>query len=396
LQDPNGPTPQSWEGGERVTVLVMGLDLRDYEEGGAARTDTMLLMSVDPNSRTASILSIPRDLWVNIPGYDYGKINTAYYIGEIYDLPGGGPAMAIQTVEQLLGVPINYYARIDFNAFVAFIDQIGGIEVEVPDQISVDPIGPHNTVTLDAGLQRLDGATALAYARNRDTAGGDFDRAQRQQQVILAIRNRILNLKMLPMLIENAPALYQQLSSGVHTNMSLDELVRLAWLASEVPVENIERAAITFDQVTQTYSADGMDILLPDPDKIRELRDELFTESGAIAPAATEVVGDPAELMAQEAANVSVLNATFTIGLAATTGDYLKDAGINITYTGNADEAAELSAIIDYTGNPYTVQRLVELLKIQPSRIYTRYDPNSSVDIAVLVGEDWATDNPMP
>lgn len=396
LQDPNGPTPLAWDGAGRVTVLVMGLDLRDYEEGGAARTDTMLLLTVDPQTKTAGILSIPRDLWVNIPGFDYGKINTAYYIGEIYDLPGGGPAMAVQTVEQLLGVPINYYARIDFAAFVVFIDQIGGIEIDVPEEIAVDPIGPHNTVILDPGMQRLDGATALAYARNRDTAGGDFDRAQRQQQVILAMRNRILNLQLLPKLIEKAPELYKQLSSGVHTNLSLDELMRLAWLVEQIPVENIQRAAINFDQVTSTYSPEGLDILLPDSDKIRELRDQIFTDSGPVGPSETAMAGDPQEMMAEEAANVSVLNATFTIGLAAETGDYLKSQGINVVYTGNADEAMELSAIIDYTGNPYTRQRLVEILNIEPSRIYSRYNPNSEIDIAVLLGDDWANENPIP
>lgn len=396
LQDASGPTPQPWDGAGRVTVLVVGLDLRDYEEGSASRTDTMMLLTVDPATRTAGMLSIPRDLWVNIPGFDYGKINTAYYIGEVYDLPGGGPAMAIQTVEQLLGVPINYYAQIDFAAFVAFIDQIGGIEVEVPEEITVDPVGPHNTVTLQAGMQKLDGATALAYARNRDTFGGDFDRAARQQQVILAIRNRVLNLQLLPTLIEKAPLLYQQLSGGIHTNMSLDDIIRLAWLAQQIPIENIKRASINFDQVTASMSADGMDILLPDPDKIRQLRDEIFTESGPVSPVATVTTGDPKELMAAEGATVSVLNATFTVGLAAETGDYLKNLGVNVTATGNATEAADLSAVIDYTGKPYTVQYLVQLLRIEPSRIYSRYDPSSEVDIAVLVGQDWADNNPMP
>lgn len=396
LQGEGGPTPQVWDGAGRVTVLVMGLDMRDYEAGEPSRTDSMMLLTVDPTSRTAGMLSIPRDLWVNIPGYGYGKINTAYYIGEVYDLPGGGPALAIQTVEGFLGVPVNYYAQVDFAAFVAFIDEIGGIEVDVPEEIMVDPIGPHNTITLTAGMQILDGATALAYARNRDTFGGDFDRALRQQQVVLAVRNRVLNLKLLPQLIERSPVLYSQLSSGIHTNMSLEEIIKLTWLAAQIPAENIRRAAINFDQVTQTYSSDGMDILMPDPEKIRQLRDEIFTESGPASPIATEIVGDLQAQVAEEAATVSVLNATFTAALAAETGDYLISQGINVTNTGNASEAASLTALIDYSGKPYTRQYLVDLLNIEPSRIYYLDDPNSEVDFAILLGDDWANDNPMP
>lgn len=304
--------------------------------------------------------------------------------------------MAIRTVENLLGVPINYYAQIDFAAFVAFVDQIGGVEVDVPEEIVVDPIGPHNTVTLQSGSQMLDGATALAYARSRDTAGGDFDRALRQQQVVLAVRNRVLNLRLLPTLIEKAPLLYNELSSGVHTNMSLEEMIRLAWLAQQIPAENIKRAAINYDQVTPSMSAEGMDILLPDTEKIRQLRDEIFTETGPVSPSETVVASDPRESMAAESARVSVLNATFTTGLAAETGDYLIGQGISVANTGNASEAAALTAIIDYSGKPYTLQYLVDLLHVEPSRIYHRYDPNSEVDIAILLGDDWANDNPMP
>jgi LCP family protein required for cell wall assembly len=131
----------------------MGLDLRDWEGGGPSRTDTMLLYTLDPVTHSAGMLSIPRDLWVNIPGFEYGKINTAYYLGEAYDTPGGGPGLAIETVEELLGIPINYYGEVDFDAFVRLVDEIGGIEINVPEEISVDPLGPHNTVTLDPALR---------------------------------------------------------------------------------------------------------------------------------------------------------------------------------------------------------------------------------------------------
>lgn len=396
LQDPSGPAPIPWDGSSRVNVLVMGLDYRDWEDEGPSRTDTLLLFTLDPTTKSAGMLSIPRDLWVYIPGFDYGKINTAYFLGEVYDLPGGGPALAIDTVENLLDIEINYYAQIDFAAFEGFIDEIGGVEVNIPYDMSVDPLGPGNTIYLAQGMQTLDGPTALAYARNRDTVGGDFDRAGRQQQLILGIRDRILSLDMLPTLITRAPQLYQSLASGVHANLTLAEIVNLALEAAKIPAENISQRTIGPDQVTFTYSPDGMDILLPDLEGVLLLRDDIFFNAAPIAPAATNISSDLIELVQTESATISVLNATTTPGLASATTDYLRTQGLNVTITGNADETAEVTTLIYYTGKPYTVQFLVELLAIDPSNIYSRYDPYSQVDISIIIGADWVYQNPLP
>ena len=182
------PTLTSWDGVGRVTILLLGLDYRDWEAGSEySRSDTMILLTLDPLSHTAGILSIPRDMWVAIPGFQHGKINTAYYLGDAYKLPGGGPGLAVDTVEQFLGVPINFYAQIDFQAFVRFIDELGGVKIDIPEPITVDLLGSgaKTKKTLQPGVQVLPGEWALAYARARNTGGGDFDRAKRQQQVIL-------------------------------------------------------------------------------------------------------------------------------------------------------------------------------------------------------------------
>jgi len=396
LQAENGPAPIPWDGANRVTMLVMGLDYRDWEGEGPSRTDTMMLLTMDPVSRTAGILSIPRDLWVNIPGFDYGKINTAYYLGELYDLEGSGPGLGVRTVEELLGVDINYYAQVDFSAFENFISEIGGIEVDVPYEITVDPVGPHNTVTLQPGVQTLDGPTALAYARNRETFGADFDRADRQQQVVMAMFDQITSLGTLPKLIANSPSIYNNLRNGIHTNLNLKEIISLAWTVSQMPRENIKRGLIGPNEVTMSMSPDGMDILLPDMDAVRTVRDQVFATTAGVAPAATVYVSNPEELRQAENATVSVLNATTTPGLASQTTNYLLEQGINVTDTGNASDKSDTTVIIDYTGKPYTVQYLVELLNIQPNSIYSRYDPNSQVDIAILLGSDWAENNSMP
>lgn len=396
LEPALGPTPPPWDGANRVSVLVMGLDYRDWETGeGPPRTDTMILFTVDPIHRTAGILSIPRDLWVNIPGFEYGRINTAYQLGEAYQVPGGGPALAAQTVEELLGVPVDYYAQIDFGAFVRFIDEIGGVKVEFTETTKLDPPGEGNTKRFKPGVYNLPGELALAYVRLRKTEGGDFDRAQRQQQVIMGIRKQILNHKLLPTLISKAPVLYNELSSGVRTNLSLDQAIRLAWLASQIPEENIKRGSIDSQHVSFAKSPDGtQDVLKPITEKIRALRDEVFSETNPASPIAANL--DIAELVRQENARVRVLNGSSTAGLAARTADFLKSQGINVTETGNADQYTATTQITFYTGKPYTLKFLVDLMKISQFRIRHFFDPNTTADIVVTVGDDWAASNPMP
>ncbi len=102
-----------------MTIMLVGLDYRDWlANQGPSRSDTMILLTIDPVSKTAGMLSIPRDMWVDIPGFGYSKINNAYAWGELYKLPGGGPGLAMKTVENFLGIPIQYYAQVDFSAFV--------------------------------------------------------------------------------------------------------------------------------------------------------------------------------------------------------------------------------------------------------------------------------------
>lgn len=388
------PPPEPWDGGSRVTILVMGLDYRDWESGeGPPRTDTMILLTIDPLSLTAGMLNVPRDLWVNIPGYDYGKINTAYSLGEAYQVPPyGGPTLAMDTVEALLGVTIDYYAQVDFYAFEEFIDELGGIYLDVSAEIRVDPLGEHNTVTLEPGHHLVDGPTSLAYARARNTDGGDFDRSARQQQVILAILDRALELGP-AQLTARAPALYDQLSEGIHTNLSLNDALRLGWLAIEVPRDTILRGTIGPNQVVNAKSPDGLDILIPLPDQIRLIRDQVFASTDMASPVLGS--GDPLANMQAEAASITLLNGSYVEGLALRTQEYLTSQGANILSTGNGDYTT-YTRIIDYTGNPYTLRYLVDLMSITRYSIFFQYDPNSAVDVAVILGDDWGAINPMP
>jgi LCP family protein required for cell wall assembly len=282
---PPAATPIPWTGVERVTVLLMGLDYRDWIAGeGPARTDTMMLVTLDPQAKTGGMLSIPRDLWVEIPGFGHNRINTAYPSGEGNRLPGGGPALAMQTVEKVVGVPIQFYAVIDFAAFERMIDEIGGVDVLVSEQIKICPIG-RSCKILTPKAHLLDGAEALAYARVRKGAGDDFGRAERQQQVALAIIDRVVGLDMVPTLVAKAPVLYQELSSGIRTNLALDQMISLGWLAVQTPKANIQRGVIAPpNMVGFNTLPDGAAVLRQVPDQIRLLRDQIFTQTGIIGP----------------------------------------------------------------------------------------------------------------
>ena len=385
-----------WDGAGRVTVLLLGLDERDWQsEDKYARSDTMMLVTLDPQAKTAGMLSIPRDLWVAIPGFKHGKINTAYYLGDAYQLPGGGPALAVKTVEQFLGVPINYYAQVDFGAFVRFIDEIGGVEIDVPAPITIDLLGTgaKTKKKLQPGRQVLPGAWALAYARNRYTEGGDFDRAARQQQVIMAIRDRILSVDMLQTLITKAPTLYQELSSGVRTNLSLEEVIQLAVLAQGVPDNGIQRGIINKDNVFFGQSPDGLSILIPIPDDINALRDEIFATAGSLGP---QTPGSITEQVKAEAAKVALYNASGVPGFGERAASFLRGQGANIVQVSDGGQAAGGTTIIDHTGNPYILKYIAELFNVPAARIQVKFDPASSVDVEVYLGGEAPNKNVIP
>jgi polyisoprenyl-teichoic acid--peptidoglycan teichoic acid transferase len=386
-----------WDGASTFNILLLGLDYDDDnpQRQGPSRSDTMVLVSIDPVHKTAGMISIPRDLWVDIPGFDYNKINTAYFLGEANQLPGGGPALAAKTVEQLLGVPVQYYAVVSFDAFAKFVDEVGGIDVLSPYHFWIYPMG-QEAMYLQEKAYHLDGQQALAYARNRHTRGGDVARSERTQQVLLAIRDRVLDPRILPSLLAKAPTLYQELASGLLTNISYDDALRMFSLAKDIPSENIQSRVIDYGMLQEGKSPDGLDIYTPIPDDIRELTNEVFGQNNTMQPAAQGA--DLVDLMKQEGATVSVLNGTYTEGLAKRTGDYLSSQGVNVVNVGNPDQIGyPLTIIIDTRGKPYMVKYLYDLFKVTSSSQHKiEFDPSSTADVIIIVGDDWVYSNPMP
>ena len=393
----NQPTAQPWNGVSRVTILILGLDYRDWKNKDIPRSDTMMLLTIDPVTKTAGMLSIPRDLWVNIPNFYFSRINEAFFLGEANHLPGGGPQLASETVEQLLGVPINFYAQIDFTAFIKFIDTIGGVVIYPKQDVPVQEWGSEYKQTLKAGgYYTLSGGLALSYARERYSGNeGDIDRAARQQQVIEAIRARILKFDQLPNLIAKAPTIYQELSSGIRTNINnFQEAIQLGMLAMQINPANIKKGVIDFNMMIPAKSPEGWDILIPIMDKIRALRDEIFSSGGAEAPIASPFANST--LVRDEAAKIDIQNGTTNPGLAAKTSKYLRDQGMNIVQEINANQNYAITTIYVYNSKPYTLKFLADLMKVQPAYIWNKFDPNVGADITVIIGNDWANNNPLP
>ena len=212
----------------------------------------------------------------------------------------------------------------------------------------------------------------------------------------MAVRDRILDFNMAPYQIANAPTIYKDLSTGIHTNLTLQQAIELALLALKVPKENIRQGIIAPPDMVSPCDPPvcSTSLLKPIMDKIRILRDQIFTTGGPLSPAAV-TGGDPVALMKSEAANISVRNGTTTPGLASRTSDYFKSLGINVVEEISTDPAAS-SMLIDYTGKPYTLAYLAKMMNIPTSQIYNRYDPNSKIDVAVVLGDDWSNKNPMP
>ena len=388
VYEPGKPLPR-WNGTERVNLLVMGIDQRRGEQG-PWRTDTMLVLTIDPVTMSGGMLSIPRDLWVPIPGYEEGRINTAHYLGEVYDYPGGGAALAAKTVQYNFGVPIHYYARVNFTAFEQLVDQIGGIDVYVEEEIA-DSLYPDEAYGFDplyipAGWQHFDGEMALKYARTRHTSGGDFDRAKRQQQVILAVFEQVTRLDLLPQLAARAPELWKTLQDSVVTDLALDQIIALAQLASEVNPENI-RYSVVDEHYTQFWKTpDGQEVLIPVRERIRELRDYIFTAETSLPQQAD----DPSTRLEAEAAAVEVLNGTTMEGLASLTAEYLQQQGLLVTSTGNADRSDyPESLVIVYTGKTYTGEYLARFLGLPLTAVVHGADPNAEYDISIILGSDY-------
>jgi polyisoprenyl-teichoic acid--peptidoglycan teichoic acid transferase len=250
-----------------VTILLMGADQRPKEE--ATRTDAMVLVHLDRKGNMVSMLSLPRDLWVDIPGYGRNRINAAYPIGEKELGPGGGAALAKATVGELLDLKVDYFVMINFQGFQEVIDLIGGVEIDVPKAID-DPSYPTENygtirVRFRQGKQRLNGERALIYARTRH-GDSDFGRNQRQQQVLVAIFEQVRRQGLLSQL-DNIDSYTGALRDYIRTDMSRGTMLQIGRFAQQIDMGDVQRFAIDSEIIYNlaepaTFAADPEQLAL--------------------------------------------------------------------------------------------------------------------------------------
>ncbi len=301
LVSPDDPAIQlpDWDKKDRINVLLLGVDRREAED--VPRADTIIVVTIDPLTKDVGLLSIPRDLLVTIPGYGQEKINAAYPLGMSSSLTG--PGLLRATIEYNFGIPIHYYAEVDFEGFVRIVDTLGGVVVDVPAPIKDDeyPGEDYNytRIYFAPGLQHMDGRTALRYVRTRHD-DNDFSRGYRQQQVLRALREQGLRLD----LLRKAPQLVDALAETVRTDLSPQQVLALAKLGSEIPRERIR--SFTLLQATTSYWEPGQPFyLIPNWPAIQAILDEMFppregqprprVRSTTVAPPAQPVAPDLAE-----------------------------------------------------------------------------------------------------
>lgn len=376
------PNQLQGEGDGRINILLLGIGGTNHP--GGLLTDTIMVLSIDPVNKKIAMLSIPRDLYVKIPDVGYNKINYAHAYGEqnLKD-EGGGPVLTKKTVSKILDLPIHYYVRLDFSGFIKFIDTLGGVDINVDKALS-DPYYPaSNMVDYDpfyvaSGQQHMNGTTALKYARSRETTS-DFDRSRRQQQVMVAARDKALSVGILGN-AKKVSEIIGILGDHLRTDIQFWEMEKLFALAKDIDISNVVSKVLdnstdgllTSDQIAGGY------YLVPKAgvgnySAIQKLVHEIFT--------------DP--YLAKENAKIQVLNATGQVGSATTVSDMLKSYGYNVISVEKNPTVEAKTVIYDYSSDakPFTVKFLTD--RFSASVTKQPGSSNSAADITVVVGKDY-------
>ncbi len=367
------------EGDGRINILILGMGGESHP--GGHLTDSIMVLSINPEDKTMAMLSIPRDLYVPIPGTKISKkINEVYKTGEDKK-EGTGAEFAKETIGKILDLPIHYYVTVDFYGFKKIIDEVGGIDVNVEKAI-YDPLFPaqdmkgYEPFKIKAGQQHMDGTTALKYARSRETSS-DFDRAARQQKVIQALRERISNKGYLAN-PKNLLSLVSIASEHIRTDFSTNDIGALANLAKEIDYSKTVSKVLTNGTGGELVSdsSSGTYVLLPKGGNweiVQKVAHELFTDPD----------------LKREDAKIEVVNGTKTSGLGGKLADTLKSYNYTIVSIVSGKATAK-TTINDYTNGAksVTIEFLEKRLGVKSTKI-TRPSSASNVDISVIIGEDY-------
>ncbi len=351
-----------------LNILLLGSDKRP--QGRAWRTDSMIIVSVDMQANVVRLLSIPRDLWVYIPGHGHNRVNTADLWGELAR-KGGGPERVKQTIYHNLGIPIHHWVRIDFRGFIQIIDTVGGIDVDVDC--------PLPDISLSAGMHHFDGKHALRYARSRKSTS-DFDRGRRQRKVLMALWEQALNLDIIPRL----PELWLTMADSFQTDLPLDQVINLAYVGTQLQPQRIRSRSISYGQVQSWITPQGAAVLLPRQDQLRKLLENLY------APIDTERLDEVGKT------SVRVLNGSPRRDAEQLAAAAIRWDGFKVAGTGQAEQQnyAQTSVLV-LDGDLAAGEQLAQLLGVPPSAVsepgdgQIQPDPKQPADILVILGSDY-------
>lgn len=336
---------------DRVNFLLLGVGGAGHD--GPQLTDTIIFGSLKPSTTEVGMISVPRDLNVNLPGYGYRKINNVNAFAE-NQKPGSGPEATTAVIKDVLGQDVHYTVKVDFGGFEDIINDLGGIDVYVERSFTDttypldDELGSVQTVSFTEGWTHMNGTTALQFARSRhgnNGEGSDFARAARQQKMLLAVKDKALSVGVLL----NPAKLNRLLSTvqdNVTTNMTLWEMMRFVKYIPDIKTENIamhvldNRSGLLYDA-----NINGAYVLLPyeeDWSELHALADDIFTPTPNDPTFTTTAQTQP------ETKNVSVeiQNGTNTTGLASETAQLLEGSGFTVDTVSNAENRETPTTII--------------------------------------------------
>ena len=370
---------------QTINIALLGSDRRPDTPGW--RTDVIIVVSINPEIPSVNLFSIPRDTWVYIPNWRYTRINLADSHGEAVNFPGGGPGLVAQTLQYNFGIPVQYYARVDFDGFKKLIDTVGGVDITADCPLyDIFPDNPPNvtdigfteiTGTIDipvAGIYHLDGKHALWYARSRKTTS-DFDRSRRQQRVLRGLWGEVQAQG----LIGQLPNLWGELLNTVQTDLNLNDVLYLAGLGPQLDRARIKNSFLDGQNAHRFTSVEGAAVFYFNYEEISQ------TLKSAFEPQNFNRAGQPSAV-------VEVLNGTGNANWDAVATDRLNWSGYAVSRYGAAERANYTTTIIyDLRATPKgsRLAELGRLFRVSGANLVSAPDPAADAEYRIIVGADW-------
>ena len=376
---------------DRINILLLGIGGAGHD--GPNLTDTIILASIQPSTNKISLLSIPRDLLVQVPEYGWWKINNVYHFDQKDNR--GGELMS-QVVSDITGLPIHYYLRVDFNGFEKIIDELDGVKIYV-DRSFTDysypaPYDKYQTISFQKGWQTMDGQTALEFVRSRhgnNGESGDFARSKRQQKVLQAVKERVFSAETL-LSLNKITAIYNLLDENIDTDVQKAELIEFAKLTRNLDTENLINTVLDDAPNGYLYATKYNEayVLRPKNDsfsQIQSLAQNIFSTQTAIPT--------------KPSAYVEIKNGTNVTGLAGRYSEELKSLGFTVLKIGNAskqDYAQTVIYCLSEQPTPESSQILTTKFNTsitQETPEWVENDADLSTQYYIILGTDLASTN---